>query len=464
MSPTTEENKRTALEVRKAARHFAMLYFNFCHTLVQIYGEETAFPMVQKTVFNLSLERTDRNRARALQAGADLDLESFNAFNDLPTVGWSAWDESMGGVRCPYAQQWVTYYEEHPWFKRFASLYCDVIDTTNIEVFSGCLSHRITKNLLWGDDECDREYFESEQVKQGVLSYGVRDGAEAQDGTEFYDEEQVVRLFQLSDEEYLALDEVEFRARFRERLHHTLEIQTYATAYRGGKLQPNQTATAKRLCGLWQQRGLSSDAYDNRFAQELIAMAERLISGETVDLSAFVPQPRSAADQESFFRIVHQRRSVREFTTQRVSEESIERILDAGLWAAHSCNLQSIRYLVIREETTPGLFVGSDIPGGPVHLVVCQDERVYRANPFNPERNQLLDAGAAAQNIALAAHAAGLEGVWLTFNEAMLQRIRAHFNLPEHIRIVTYVDIGYGDQSPFPVLRPEVKDVLLGNC
>ncbi len=36
----------------------------------------------------------------------------------------------------------------------------------------------------------------------------------------------------LTDEELLAMDETEFRARVRERSHHTLEIQMYHTAYR----------------------------------------------------------------------------------------------------------------------------------------------------------------------------------------------------------------------------------------
>ena len=35
--------------------------------------------------------------------------------------------------------------------------------------------------------------------------------------------------------ELLAMDEIEFRARFRERCHHTLEIQVYSCAYRGAR-------------------------------------------------------------------------------------------------------------------------------------------------------------------------------------------------------------------------------------
>jgi len=266
----------------------------------------------------------------------------------------------------------------------------------------------------------------------------------------------------VTDEEYLAFDEVEFRARFRERTHHTLEIQVYSAIYRGKNINDNQPDTAKKLVSLWEKRGLPTDLPEYIYAKKLISIAEDNISGKAVDLSPYAPKKVTPADTDTFFTLLKERRSVREFTSERVPDELIDKILDAGLWAAHSCNLQSIRYLVVREESDPGLFKGSDVPGGPVHLVVLQDERVYVANPFNPVRNRLLDAGAAAQNIALAAHAVGLEGVWLTFNDAIKERLIQRFNVPEHISLVTYVDVGYGDQTPYAPQRASVKDTVIG--
>ncbi|MDF2632669.1 MAG: hypothetical protein K0Q85_1265 [Caproiciproducens sp.] len=269
-------------------------------------------------------------------------------------------------------------------------------------------------------------------------------------------------LLGLTDEEYLSLDEVEFKARFRERVHHTLEIQVYSTIYRNKQLNAAQANPAKHLVNLWEKRGLGKELPEHIFASKLIAFADDSAAGKAVDLVPFTPKKITPEDTESFYTIVKERRSVREYTDERVPDELIDKILEAGLWAAHSCNLQSIRYLVVREEVAPGLFKGSDIPGGPVHLVVLQDKRVYRANTYMPERNHLLDAGAAAQNIALAAHAVGLEGVWLTFDDTIIKRLRDYFHVPEEISIVTYVDVGYGDQTPFTPLRSEVKDVVIG--
>ena len=170
-SPSSETKSDQAFathETRKAARHFAMLYFNFCKTLVEALGVETAKPLVKKAVFSLSLDRTDRTRASAQAQGLALTLENFQKINDLPRSGWVP---ALGKNHCPYALAWFDYLEDYPWFKEFASMYCDVIDTTNIENFTGNLSHKITKNVLWGDNTCERVYFHSEEVANGKLTY-----------------------------------------------------------------------------------------------------------------------------------------------------------------------------------------------------------------------------------------------------------------------------------------------------
>lgn len=271
--------------------------------------------------------------------------------------------------------------------------------------------------------------------------------------------------FNKTKEELLAMDEVEFRARFRERTHHTLEIQTYSTNYRHKQLSPTQDKTVNMFLEVWEERGLSRDLPEYRFAQVLLDLAHTQMKGEDASLEPYACQPISDSERTAFERVLYERRSVREWTDKPVSDEVLHQVLRAGLWAAHACNLQSIRYLVVREETTPGLFRGSDIPGGPVHIVVLQDMRVYRANPVMPESNQLLDAGAAAQNLVLAAYAYGLGGCWLTFtSQQMKDRIRAAVELPEHYRMTTYVDVGWPDQTPCAPFRLSVDEAIIKSC
>ena len=202
---------------------------------------------------------------------------------------------------------------------------------------------------------------------------------------------------QITDEEFLNMDEIEFRARVRERCHHTLEIQMYHAAYRNLRLKETQADYTKHLLELWVKRGLSQELPEYQYASFLVQSADKLSNGEPVDLSPYVPKTVTKEMEENFFTILKERRSVREFTDQEVPDEIIDKVLEAGLWAAHGCNVQSIKYIVVREKNEPGLFKGSDVPGGPVHLVILQDMRCYKANSFTPVRNQLLDAGAAGQ-------------------------------------------------------------------
>ncbi len=82
--------------------------------------------------------------------------------------------KELGRDHCPYAETWRKYFDDYPWFAEIAPFYCDIIDTTNAENFTRCLSHKITKNVLCGADTCEREYFPREEVRKGVFSYGEK--------------------------------------------------------------------------------------------------------------------------------------------------------------------------------------------------------------------------------------------------------------------------------------------------
>ena len=159
-------------QIRKAARQFAMQYFHFCKTLYERYGHDTAKDIVRQTVYELAVDRSDQIRAKSLAAGRKADnVDDFMTDIDLPFQGWiPEWGED----HCPYAEVWRTYFDQYPWFREFGPFYCDVIDTTTIENYTKCLSHRITQNVILEGDKCTREYFASEAVKEGKYTYGEK--------------------------------------------------------------------------------------------------------------------------------------------------------------------------------------------------------------------------------------------------------------------------------------------------
>ena len=272
-----------------------------------------------------------------------------------------------------------------------------------------------------------------------------------------------------SRENLMTLDPTTLRAMIVERTHHTVEIQLYDALAKGETLSPNRGDNVREMLAIWQERGLPLDlnAPDWAWVHALLDMAQRLSKGEEVVLSSFAWDPTDEGTRKVANQLIRQRRSVRHWTGEPVPDWMIDEILQAGLRAPHGCNLCSLRFLVIREENAPGLFQGSDIPGGPVHIVACQDRRAYYAQPgyvANPdmlERNRLLDCGAAMQNMVLIAHALGLGACWLTFRLEMVQRLRENFDLEDEVQVVTYLDVGFPAQTPMPPGRLDLEETVI---
>lgn len=157
-------------EVRNMAFQFSDLYFTFVSELREQMGEEEALKIAQRVIFRRAAERALDMVRRAEEQGIPRTPENIIRMTDVPFLGW---DASYGREMCPYGAAWNLRIAENPWFRRFACLYCDVTDTTIAEIFTGTHSHRLYHNVVLGDDCCEREYFLSDEVSEGKLTYGT---------------------------------------------------------------------------------------------------------------------------------------------------------------------------------------------------------------------------------------------------------------------------------------------------
>lgn len=83
----------------------------------------------------------------------------------------------------------------------------------------------------------------------------------------------------------------------------------------------------------------------------------------------------------------------------------------------------------------------------PLVLAVAATPRERRGVP---EIEQVLSAGAAAQNVLLAAHAMGFGAIWRTGDAAYAPAVRAALGLAETDRIVAFLYIGTRRAAPEP--------------
>lgn len=165
------------------------------------------------------------------------------------------------------------------------------------------------------------------------------------------------------------------------------------------------------------------------------------------------------------FKAILERRSVRKFKKKEVDDQLIYKILKAGLWAPSAGNLQSWDIILTKNFEkkrilTKAAYMRDFISEAPVVMVLCAN--MHRSATIYHERGEKLfciqDAACAGQNILLAAHAMGLGACWVgAFDEEFLI---SNLKLPNYLKPVTIIPIGYPDETPPPPPRRDLEEVI----
>ncbi len=165
------------------------------------------------------------------------------------------------------------------------------------------------------------------------------------------------------------------------------------------------------------------------------------------------------------FEAIKSRRSVRAFTQKDVSEEEVEKLIDAARWAPSAGNIQPWEFIVVRKpEIKRKLSIAAldqtFIEEAPVVIVVCANQirsgRGYGARGIH--LYCLQDTAAATQNLLLAAYARDLATCWIgAFRE---EEARKALNLPEGIRPVAIIPLGHPAEKPMARSRRPLNEIL----
>ena len=158
---------------------------------------------------------------------------------------------------------------------------------------------------------------------------------------------------------------------------------------------------------------------------------------------------------------IHNRKSVRQYTPEPVSQEHIETMLKAAMAAPTAVNYQPWRFVVVTDraqldEMAELLPYAKMLKQAPLAIVVC-GETVWMGGNENPYWQQ--DCAAATQNLLLAAEALGLGAVWTGVypNETLYPKLHDFLNLPPEVQPFCAIPIGHpaGDDKPKDKWKPE---------
>ena len=170
------------------------------------------------------------------------------------------------------------------------------------------------------------------------------------------------------------------------------------------------------------------------------------------------------------------RRSIRKFKADPVSDEDLRKVLEAARWAPSWANTQVWRFIIVRDYETrdklakatkssrPGKENGAApaLRQAPIVVVACAE--LGRSGCFDgvPSTNKkewfMFDVALALNNLTLMAHSLGLGTVHMGLFDA--KKAAEIVGVPDGYAVVEILPLGHPDESPAPRTRKNASEFV----
>ncbi len=148
-----------------------------------------------------------------------------------------------------------------------------------------------------------------------------------------------------------------------------------------------------------------------------------------------------------------ERRSIRKYSGEKVTDEQINELLKAAMYAPSARNTRSWHFIIIKDRSLLNEIpkfhpYSAMLSGASLAVLVCGDLQLEPSPEYNA-----LNCSAATQNLLLAAHALDLGAVWLGVypRAERMNGFLNLFRLPQHILPINLISIGYSaEEKPAP--------------
>lgn len=153
--------------------------------------------------------------------------------------------------------------------------------------------------------------------------------------------------------------------------------------------------------------------------------------------------------------------SAKRFLSRPLSDQQVERILQAGRLAPSAKNRQQWRFVVVgrpdlRAKLADAAFGAEQVVTAPVTIAVCTTNIDYRMP--NGQLSHPVDLSIASAFMMLQATHEGIGSCAMTtFDE---QEVHSLLTIPHAMRVVMMLTFGYTGQEPPPRSRKPLADIV----
>jgi nitroreductase len=168
---------------------------------------------------------------------------------------------------------------------------------------------------------------------------------------------------------------------------------------------------------------------------------------------------------------IRERRSIREYKPDPVSDEDLSEVLEAARWAPSWANTQCWKFIIVKNPDTkkklagtlsPGNPAFSSFTGAPVIIAACAQlgKAGYYKGTAGTDKGDwyMFDVALAMQNLTLAAHAKGLGTVHVGFFDA--KKAAQTLGVSEGTVVVEMTPLGYPAGTAKVTPRKELNNFV----
>lgn len=271
-------------------------------------------------------------------------------------------------------------------------------------------------------------------------------------------------------DDMLHMDKTVLGGLLRERVHHNIEVPLCSTLIKwNGQPIPSFGKQAQLVVDVWLERGFSLETPDMKWALKNIELACKIQNGDNIKLNESLPSAFTNEEMAVVHKLLYRRHSIRDWIDKPVPDEMIEKILEAGRAAPIGCNLDEIRFIVIKDPEEAKMIWSDIATKNAVIIVICYDKRIPQVvyqDRFVPQ-NAGFDAAAAGDHMLLMAHALGLGAVWLSklvkteLTEDTGAKFKELYGLPDYIEVALHIAIGWSAIGTVKSERIPLKDMII---
>lgn len=171
--------------------------------------------------------------------------------------------------------------------------------------------------------------------------------------------------------------------------------------------------------------------------------------------------------------MIKERRSVRKYKAEKVSQETINEILEIARWSPSWANFQVARYTIVQSEELLKRIADEGVHGfsynmgtlGNAKNALVLSYKKGKSGKLSEEEYatgkgrdwEMFDAGIACQTFCLAAHAKGVGTcIFGIIDDEAISKI---IDLPADETVASVITFGYPDESPKATPRHDVEKI-----